>query len=123
MNFIKKNSKGLSCAIASFIILTFIMTLLNYTGLIKYNTVNIIELLIIFISIFIGSFVVGRNSTKKGWLEGLKFSFVFLIILIVFNYLGFNVKFQIKNLLYYFILIISSIFGSMIGICFNITKK
>ena len=116
MLFVKKNGKGLAISLISLSILTFIMTILNYVGFIKYNAVNLIQIFIIFCSIFIGSFYIGKNSIKKGWLEGIKFGIIFLFILIIFNYLGFNIKFQVKNLLYYLILITSSILGSIVGI-------
>lgn len=119
MGFIKKASKSLLISIIVFLVLTFIMTLLNYINFLKFNTVNIIEVIILFLTIFSGSFNMGKNSTKKGWLEGIKFGFIFLVILIIFNYLGFNINFEIKNLIYYLILLSSSILGGMIGISFK----
>lgn len=122
MNFLIKYGKGLLISTISLFVLTFIMTLLNYIGFIKYGVVNIIEIIIIFISIFIGSFYIGKRSIRKGYLEGIKFGLIFLIILIIFNYLGFNIEFKVKNLLYYLILLSSSILGSMIGISFKVKE-
>lgn len=119
MNFIKKISKALLISISILLILTFIMTILNYINLIKYNLLNVFEIIILFVTIFSGSFYIGKNSHKKGWLEGIKFGLIFLIVLILINYLGFNIKFEIKNLVYYLILLASSILGSMIGINFK----
>ena len=56
------------------------------------------------------------SSNQKGWLEGLKLSLIIIVILMLFNYLGLGNKFAIKNLIYYLILMISAIFGSMVGI-------
>ena len=58
----------------------------------------------------------GINSTKKGWLEGLKLGILICILLFTFNILGLNNKFKIGQLLFYGILIFTSIVGSMIGI-------
>ena len=119
MDFVKKIGKSLLISIVVLLVLTFIMTLLNYINFLKYNLVNIIEIIILFITVFSGSFNIGKNSKKKGWLEGFKFGLIFLVILIIFNYLGFNISFEVKNLLYYLILLTSSILGGMIGISFK----
>ena len=97
MKYLKKIGKSLLISIIILFVLTFIMTLLNYINFLKFNLVNIFEIMILFITIFSGSFNMGKESKKKGWLEGLKFGGIFLIILIIFNYLGFNIKFEIKN--------------------------
>lgn len=119
MDFIKRVSISLGISIVFLMILTFLLTIFNYINIIKYNSVNIFEIIILFISIFSGSFVMGKKSSKKGWLEGIKFGLIFLVILVLFNYLGFNIEFEVKNLLYYGILLISSILGGMIGINFK----
>lgn len=119
MDFVKKTGKSLLISIVVLFVLTFIMTFLNYINFLKFNLVNIFEIAILFITVFSGSFNMGKNSKKKGWLEGIKFGGIFLLILIIFNYLGFNIKFEIKNLLYYLILLVSSILGGMIGISFK----
>ena len=58
----------------------------------------------------------GKKSSKKGWLEGLKLSLVFTVLLILFNILGLRNKIELKNILYYVIIIVSCIFGGMLGI-------
>ena len=93
MDFVKKTGKSLLISIVVLFVLTFIMTFLNYINFLKFNLVNIFEIAIIFITVFSGSFNIGKNSKKMGWLEGLKFGGIFLLILIIFNYLGFNIKF------------------------------
>lgn len=116
MNLLKKYGKALLVSISILFILTFVMTLLNYINLIKYNTLSIFKIAIFFLTVLGGALYIGKNSSRKGWFEGIKFGLIFLIILVLFNYLGFNIKFEFKNLLYYIIVIISSILGSMIGI-------
>lgn len=116
MNFIKNVSISILYIVVSLLILTFILTLFSYFNIIGDKTVSIFKIIIPVISLFIGGFFIGKKSLKKGWLEGLKLSLIFLIILIIFEYLALNQSFNIKNLLYYIILSISSIFGSIIGI-------
>ena len=100
-------------------VLTFLITLLNYFNLIGSKTIAILEILIFVIAVFIGGIVIGKRSSKKGWLEGLKLSGIFLIILLIFNYLGLDHSFEIKDLIFYLILIGTSTFGGMVGISKN----
>ena len=64
----------------------------------------------------IGSIKMGKHSINKGWLEGLKFGILLSIIVLLFNLLGLGNAFSLSNILSYFVIIISSIIGSMIGI-------
>ena len=121
MNYLKKIGLSLLYIIGIMLASTFLITLLNYFNIIGGTTLTISKILILTISLFIGGLITGRRSTKKGWLEGLKLALIFLVILILFNYLGLGNAPKIKNLLYYSIIIISCIFGSIIGI--NKRKK
>jgi putative membrane protein (TIGR04086 family) len=58
----------------------------------------------------------GKRSNSKGWFAGLKLALIFLMILILFNFFGLDSKVEISDLIYYLILTISTMFGSMIGI-------
>lgn len=119
MNFIKNISLSILYIVISLLILTFVLTIFSYFNIIGDNTVSIFKIIIPIISLFVGGFFIGKKSLKKGWLEGLKLSLIFIIILVIFEYLALNQSFEIKNLLYYLILSVSSIFGSMIGISRN----
>ena len=115
MNYIKNIGISFLYIVGSLLILTFIMTFLSYFNIIGDKFTSFLKLLIPIISLFIGGFYLGKRSTKKGWLEGLKLSLIFIFILIIIE-LFLNISFEIKNILFYIILIFSSILGSMIGI-------
>lgn len=123
MNFIKNVSLSILYIILTMVVLTFILTLFSYFNIIGDKVVSIFKIIIPVVSLFIGGFLIGKKSLKKGWLEGLKLSLIFLILLIIFEYLSLDQSFNIKNILYYLILSISSIFGSMIGISKKTTDK
>ena len=63
------------------------------------------------------------SATKKGWLEGVKFAFVVSIFLLLFQILGIEKSFHIKDLIFYLVLFLTSIFGGMIGIHFTLHEK
>lgn len=123
MNFIKNISLSILYIILTILILSFILTLFSYFNIIGDKVVSIFKIIIPVLSLFVGGFLLGKKSLKKGWLEGLKLSLIFLILLIIFEYLALDQSFNIKNILYYLILSISSIFGSMIGISKKASNK
>lgn len=116
MKYLKNLGISFLYILGTILALTFITTLLSYFNILSDKVTSIIKIIIPIISMLIGSFYIGKNSLKKGFLEGLKLGSIFSIFLIIFNYLGLNNSFKVKHLLFYIILIISSILGSMIGI-------
>ena len=64
-----------------------------------------------------GGIYIGSKANKRGWLEGLKIGLEVIIILFVVSYLAFDqAGMNIKGIIYYFILLIFSMLGSVIGI-------
>ncbi|MBQ2946293.1 MAG: TIGR04086 family membrane protein [Bacilli bacterium] len=116
MKYLKNLGISFLYIIGFILVLTFITTLLSYFNVLNDKVTSIIKIIIPIISMFVGGFYIGKRSLKKGFLEGLKLGSIFSIVLIIFNYLGLNNSFKFKYLLFYIILIISSILGSMIGI-------
>ncbi len=112
---IKKYLISYAYTLGIIIIGTFLITLLNYFNLLSSNVANTIMLIIVIASIFIGSFLLGKKSNKKGYLEGIKYSAILIFLLVIINLLFIKV-FEIKSLVYFLIIIVSSTFGSMVGI-------
>lgn len=115
---------GISCLYSyGFIfVFTFILTILNYINFID-GAFTFFMIFNLVLSVFIGGFICGKRSLKNGWLEGLKYGFVFLIILSILSFVGFNSKIGIKYFVFCSIILVSSILGGMIGIGFRREKK
>ncbi|MBR6690644.1 MAG: TIGR04086 family membrane protein [Bacilli bacterium] len=116
MKYLKNLGMSFIYIIVTILVLTFITTILSYFNILNDKITSIIKIIIPIISMLIGGFYIGKKSLKKGFLEGLKLGGIFSLILIIFNYLALNISFKFKYLLFYLILIITSILGSMIGI-------
>ena len=101
-------------------ITTIINTILYYFNITSSSTNNIIKIIIFIIIFMVTGIYIGKNSNKKGWLEGLKASGIiigiFLLLSLIFRY-----DFNIMQILYYLICSITIVLGSMIGI--NFKKK
>lgn len=110
MNYLKSFIWSLGIFISSIIILT----IFNYFNILSSNIIKIIELFIPLISIFIGSYKIGKLSNKKGYIEGLKYSGVWIIIFLIFNLITNNIS--IIGIVYLLLLIIISVLGSILGI-------
>lgn len=116
MKYLKNIIFSLGLFIGILLIFSFLLTLLSYFNIMNDTLTTIFKMLIPIISILSSGIVMGLNSTKKGWLEGLKLGLIICIILFLFNLLGLNKNIKINQLLFYSILIFTSVVGSMIGI-------
>lgn len=116
MNYLKRLGKSFIYIISILLASTIIITLLNYVDIFGSKLTNISKIIAIIASLFVGGYMTGKSSKNKGWLEGLKLSLIVISILLIVNYLILKSSFEIRNLIFYLILMISGIFGSMIGI-------
>lgn len=116
MKYLKDLGFSLIYIISSILILTLFITILSYFNIMGDKVVSIFKIIIPIISLLIGGFYIGKRSIKKGFIEGLKLGLIFCIVLAIFNYLGLGISFKVKYLLFYLILIVTSVLGSMIGI-------
>lgn len=122
MKYLKTSAKIIGIMIGILLLFTLFITFFNYFNIIGKKMVTILEIIGPILTLFIGGFLIGKESKQKGWLEGLKLSFLFLVLIILFNYLGLHNHLEVKNLIYYLILTITCMFGSMIGINKNQQK-
>lgn len=102
-----------------FIFLGFFSMLLTLLGYFNITSSKITEYLILFltmVSLFIGGFFLGKKCEQKGWLEGIKIGSMVIFLFFLISYLGFDQGLNVKVCIYYLILLVSSILGSMIGI-------
>jgi putative membrane protein (TIGR04086 family) len=93
----------------------FLITTLNYFNIISLKIVSIFKIIIPLLALFIGGFIMGKNAKKHGFLEGIKFSFIFILLFIVASLL-LKEAIGTKDLLFYILILIASILGSMFGI-------
>ena len=114
---IKTYLKNYLYLIIIIVIFNIILSILNYIFPFN-NTIFLISILPI--SMFITCILLGKNCKEKAYLEGIKFSIIYLIINTLFILL-IKTNFTYKTTIIYILIILSSILGSMIGI--NLKKE
>ena len=82
MKYLKNIIFSLGITIAILFIFTFLLTTLSYFNITNDSITTVFKMIIPIISVLTSSIYLGINSTKKGWLEGLKLG---LIITVLFS--------------------------------------
>ena len=101
VNYLKKIGKSFIYMISILLISTIIITLLNYFNIFGSKLMTIFKFVIALVSMFVGGFIIGKNSQEKGWLEGLKLGLIVIVIILIINWLILKNDWQIKSLIYY----------------------
>ncbi len=98
--------------------LTILLSIINYFS---NKELYIFKILIPIIGIFISAIILGKKSKNKAYIEGTKYGLIYMLFSIIISYPILHNSFNIKNIIYYLVVIFSSIIGSMLGI--NIKKN
>lgn len=115
MTYLIKYGKRLLWTTISLIISILIISTLYYFNLISSNTFKILEIIILLLNIFISTYILGKKTSKRGYLEGIKFSLIIIILFLLLTLLS-SEPLKLKSIIYYLIIMITSVFGSMFGI-------
>ena len=100
------------------LILTIILSITNYFYIIP---TKIFKILIPIISIIISTIILGKNTKSKAYLEGIKFTSIYLLISIIISITTKN-QFNFKLLICYLLMLLSGTIGATIGINLNKNK-
>lgn len=115
---LKKYLKSYAYLFSLILILTIIFSIFNYFFVFP---TKIIKILIPIISIFISTIILGKGIKNKAYLEGLKFTSVYVLLSLVVSLIVKN-PFNFKLVLCYILMLLSGVIGSMIGINLNGNK-
>lgn len=97
------------------LMLTFIMSLLNFLG-INSGITTIILLICNILLFLILNYFNAKFFKKKGYLEGIILGLIFIVLMFLIKIILFNNPFTISTFIYYLILFMTSIFGGMFGV-------
>ena len=97
-------------------IFLLLLSILNLTNLLGGTPSAIISMTFGAFSFFMAGFIRGKKRAKNGYVAGLLTGAVLLVFIFLINFLIFIVKRNPAMLIYYGILLISCIIGSVVGI-------
>lgn len=116
MNKILNYLKVIGYFLISVLLLSLISAFLNLITPLSIKTLNILTTILLIIIYFITGFKQGKISNSKGWLCGLKNGLILCFVLLIISLIFFTKNIKLSTFLYYSILILSTMFGSIIGI-------
>lgn len=116
MIYIKKYGKASLFFLGITLFGVLILNTLSYFNIIGSGFVKVFSYIIFVLSFFVSGFVNGKHSKKKGWLEGLKYGLLLLLIIQIINFFVFKVHFNSPYLIFELLSLLIIVFGSMIGI-------
>lgn len=96
--------------------LCLLMSAFYYFNWLPTTIVNYLKIFIVFVATFVGGIYLGKKAKQKGYLEGIIGGIIWVFLLFLFSYLALREGLKLRMLLYYVILITTSMLGSMIGI-------
>ena len=115
MNTLKTYGILLLKFIGLFLFGSLILSVLNYF-LFTSKVTHIIGFIYLIIISIILSFQSSKKSESRGIVTGLKNGFLFIFLLSIFNLIFYQSSFKFLRIVYYLILLISCIFGAVIGV-------
>lgn len=92
-------------------IIPLILAIFN---LLNVKTNNIVIIILMSIIMLISGLFIGKKSLKRGYLNGILLGFITCLFFFLIS-LIFKTNYHLNSLIYYLLIIISSCFGSMIG--------
>ena len=97
-------------------IFLLLLSVLNLTNLLGGTPSAIISMTFGAFSFFVAGFIRGKKRAKNGYVAGLITGGILLVVVFLLSILIFRVKINPSMLIYYAILLISCIVGSVVGI-------
>lgn len=101
--------------------IALITSLINLTGL-NTNLINKLAIILTALSFFIISAMASKNFNEKGYILGIKLGLLFVLLMVFINLIFFKSSFSIDRIIYYIILVFSSILGGSFGKNLKIKK-
>jgi len=108
----KKYIKSFGRIIALMLVVTLILSLLYYFNVISDKIYSYLELIFIILILYFNSMRLGRSVSQYSVLEGVKIGGGFVLLCIILNMI-FEHKFNINLLVYYLLIFLVPILGSM----------
>ena len=99
------------------LVLIALLTVLVYFGDFDDSTVSVFVLVLSMLSVFAGAFILARNITGGGLVNGLVLGVIYCLVLTIASYLiGGSVIFDFSNITRIAVILASAMLGGVLGI-------
>lgn len=112
--------KNLAYTLSSIIVVVFVLNIFYYFNLFGDKLMNIFMVMSSLICFLIGGRSFSKNNKSKGFISGLKIGLIYSVIFLILTLIFFSNNFKLFNVIYYILIIISTMFGGMLS---NYTKE
>ncbi|WP_202080189.1 TIGR04086 family membrane protein [Caldalkalibacillus salinus] len=107
---------GLTGIVVILLVISLFLSLLLHLSAVKESSVQWVLLPMTLLSLFIGGAIAGFRSGQKGWYVGGMTGVLFLLLIWLISYLGFNTALSVKSTVIYVSYLLLTILGGMIGV-------
>ncbi|CAH0346382.1 TIGR04086 family membrane protein [Bacillus sp. CECT 9360] len=95
---------------------SFIFSLLLRFTSINESSLTYVIMAVTFLSLFIGGFISGGKGKKQGWMLGGGTGLIFMLIVLLFQYLGHDSLFSLKQWIYQGCYVLTAMMGGILGV-------
>ena len=115
MNIVKKYLISLGISMGFILILVFFLNILNYFDVLSNSIYKGFLVLFSMFSVVVGSYILGTKTDNKGYLNGLVYGLVIVILFIIISLFDGH-DLNLSSFIYYLIIVITSTIGGSVGI-------
>lgn len=112
---------GLIFSFVIIIAVSFILSFILYFTSVTESSISWIIIAVTFAALFIGGFVAGGKAGESGWMLGGMTGLAYVAIIFMIQFLGFDMMFDLKQVLFHLAYMLTAAFGGIIGV--NIIGK
>lgn len=116
MKKIKTYLKYLGISLIFLLLGLLLISTLYYFDIIGPKTTTYFRLIYLLLVIFITSYKLGKQTEKNGYLTGIKFGLLYILAFALISLVFFVGKIHLRIIIYYLIILFTSILGSIMGI-------
>jgi putative membrane protein (TIGR04086 family) len=98
------------------IILSFIFSILLRFTSINESSLTYVIMAASFIMLFIGGFISGGKGKRQGWMLGGCTGLLYMLLVLLFQYLGHDSSFTVKQWVYHVCYILIAMMGGILGV-------
>jgi putative membrane protein (TIGR04086 family) len=107
---------GLVYAFVFMGICTLVLSLMLWLSNFQEHSLSTAAFVIHAVAVLAGGFTAGRNTLRKGWLNGGSVGLVYTLIIMLVGFLGFDAGLNLQSLLLLAICLAAGAIGGMLGV-------